>query len=68
MDALTNGASRLSRRTEFLSAVFMVAALLSIQALIGGTRLLFAFPAYALLAAIALLSLASLRSAKPLPN
>jgi hypothetical protein len=68
MSGLANIASRLSRGTEILSALLLVAALLSIQALIGGTRLLFAFPAYALLAAIALLSLVLLRSAKPLPN
>jgi O-antigen ligase len=68
MVAPTTGVSRLSRGIEILSAILLVAALLSIQALIGGTRLLFAFPTYALLAAIALLSLASLRSAKPLPN
>lgn len=68
MSTFANSASRLSRGTEILSAFLLVMAFLSIQALIGGTRLLFAFPAYAFLAAIALLSLASRRSAKPLPN
>jgi O-antigen ligase len=68
MSALTHSASRLSRGTEIFSAVLLVVAFLSIQALIGGTRLLFAFPSYALLAAIALLSLCSLRRPKPLPN
>jgi O-antigen ligase len=68
MSALAHSASRLSRGAEILSAILLVVAFLSIQALIGGTRLLFAFPANALLAAIALLSLASLRRGKPLPN
>ena len=68
MSTLANIASRLSRGTEILSAILLVVALVSIQALIGGTRLLFALPAYALLAAIALLALGSLRSAKSLPN
>jgi len=68
MSALTHSASRLSRGTEIFSAVLLVVAFLSIQVLIGGTRLLFAFPSYALLAAIALLSLCSLRRPKPLPD
>jgi len=56
------------RAVEILSAALLTIALLSIQALIGGTRLLFAFPAYGLIAIVGLLSLASLRSVKPKPD
>jgi O-antigen ligase len=52
------------RAVEILSAALLVVAFLSIQALIGGTRLLFAFPAYGLIAVVALLSIVSFRSAK----
>jgi O-antigen ligase len=56
------------RAVEILSAALLVVALLSIQALIGGTRLLFAFPAYGLIAIVAVLSIVSLRSIKPKPD
>lgn len=56
---------RFSVAIEILAAVLLVAALLSIQTLIGGTRLLFALPAFGLLGIIGLLSLFSLRSVKP---
>ncbi|MEY2480794.1 MAG: hypothetical protein QOI04_1721 [Verrucomicrobiota bacterium] len=55
----------LSRGTEFISAFLLAAALALIQVLIGGTRLLFSLPSYGLLAVIALLSIFSLRRAKP---
>ena len=42
--------SSFARAIEFLAAALMVAAFWSIQALIGGTRFLFALPAYGLLA------------------
>ena len=60
--------SLIVRAVEILSAALLTIALLSIQALIGGTRLLFAFPAYGLIAIVGLLSLASLRSVKPKPD
>ena len=53
---------------NFLYAFFLCAALAAIQLPIGGTRLLFALPAYALLAVIALLSLFDLRRSKLSPN
>jgi O-antigen ligase len=56
------------RAVEILSAALLVVVLLSIQALIGGTRLLFAFPAYGLLAIAGLLSIVCLRSVKPKPD
>lgn len=68
LNAPAETASRLSRRTEILSTVLLVAVFLSIQVLIGGTRLLFALPAYGLLAIVAVLSLGSLRSVKPVPD
>ncbi len=46
-------------------AALLVIALLLIQALIGGTRLVFAFPAYALIAAVGILSLVFLFRARP---
>ncbi len=46
----------------------LAAAFAIIQVLIGGTRLLFSFPAYAALALIGLLTLFSLRRAKPRPD
>jgi O-antigen ligase len=52
---------------EILAAVLFAAAFLVIQALIGGTRLLFSFPAYLLLASGAFLTLFRLRRAKPRP-
>src|ERR1700730_6449384 len=61
-------ASWLSRGSEIVSAVLLLAAFLSIQALIGGTRLLFALPAFGLLAIIAVLSLFSFRREKPLAD
>lgn len=50
-----------SRFVNFLHLFLISAALALIHALIGGTRLLFAFPAYLILAAAAILSLLSLR-------
>ena len=56
---------RFSDATEVLAAILLVVALVSIQTLIGGTRLLFALPAYGLLGIIGLLSLFSFRKVKP---
>ncbi|MEP7013917.1 MAG: O-antigen ligase family protein [Verrucomicrobiota bacterium] len=46
----------------------MVAALVLIQVLSGGSRLLFSLPAYALLSLMGVLALFSLRQAKPNPD
>jgi O-antigen ligase len=59
---------RLTAATEILAAILLVVAFLSIQTLIGGTRLLFALPAYGLLGIIGLFSLFSLRRVKPVPD
>ena len=57
-----------SRFTEVLSVILLIGAFLTIQTLIGGTRLLFSLPAYGVLALIAFLSIASLRRPKPEAN
>ena len=49
-------------------AIIIVAALLACQILIGGTRLLFAFPAYGLLSIAGVLSLLALRGTRSLPD
>ncbi|HEY2124699.1 MAG TPA: O-antigen ligase family protein [Chthoniobacterales bacterium] len=51
-----------------LVAGLVVAALLTNQVLIGGTRLLFAFPSYGLLALAGLLGLLAIRGTKSLPD
>lgn len=53
---------------ETLLAVLFPIAFLVIQALIGGTRLLFSFPAYLLLALASFLTLFCLRQARPRPS
>ena len=53
---------------NILYAVFLCVAVAVVQALVGGTRLLFALPAYTILAVIALLSLVDLRRPKLSPN
>ncbi|MEY2530527.1 MAG: hypothetical protein QOI96_612 [Verrucomicrobiota bacterium] len=69
MSARSSSNSSLFERTvEFFSIVLLVAAFLSAQALIGGTRLLFALPAYVLLAAIGVLSLFLIRASRPKPD
>lgn len=60
--------SSFARAIEFLAAALMVAAFWSIQALIGGTRLLFALPAYGLLAVAGVICIGLLRRAKPSPD
>jgi O-antigen ligase len=55
----------LPRFTEALSVFLLIVAFLTIQTLIGGTRLLFSLPAYAIVALVGLLSLFSLRRPKP---
>lgn len=51
-----------------LSAVAVAIAFLMCQALMGGTRLLFAFPAYAIVALVGMLTLLGFRSIQPGPN
>ena len=51
-----------------LLTTLVVVALLSIQALIGGTRLVFAFPAYGVLAAAGVIGLLAFRKTKPWPD
>src|ERR1700704_1993171 len=60
--------SPLSRMVGFLGGLLLVAALLYSQALIGGTRLLFAFPAYGLLAVLGVLAIGWVASASPSPE
>lgn len=57
-----------ARFTEFLAVVLLIVALASIQVLIGGTRLLFSFPSYGLLAGVGILALFSLLQRKPKPH
>ena len=49
-------------------AILLATAFLACQALIGGTRLLFAFPAYAILAVVGVLALFSFRRINSIPN
>ncbi len=57
-----------ARGIEVFLVALLVTALLSIQALIGGTRLLFAFPAYGPLAILGVLSLSLVCAARPAPS
>jgi O-antigen ligase len=63
-----SGASGIEYALEIVLATLLVTALLSIQALIGGTRLIFALPAYASLALTGVLSIALVRAARPAPH
>lgn len=65
---LEPGAGFWSRGTVLAVATLLVAALVSIQALIGGTRLLFALPAYGFLALAGFLSVFLFRLPKPAPD
>lgn len=57
-----------SRAAEVCAAFLLLVALVGIQILVGGTRLLFSLPAYGLLAAGGLLVFLALRRAKPEPD
>lgn len=59
---------RTSAIAEGASFVLLAAALVAIQVLIGGTRMVFSLPCYALLGGTGLLSLFSLRRVKPTPS
>lgn len=56
------------RLAEIIATILLVAALVLIQFLVGGSRLVFSLPAYALLALMGVLALFSLRAAKPNPD
>jgi O-antigen ligase len=58
----------LPRFTEALSVFLLIVAFLTIQTLIGGTRLLFSLPAYVIVALVGLLTLVSFRRPKPAPD
>ncbi|HMJ06703.1 MAG TPA: hypothetical protein VK474_10650, partial [Chthoniobacterales bacterium] len=60
--------ARLPSLAEGLSLLLLCAALTTIQVLIGGTRMVFSLPAYALLGAAGLFAAFSLRRRLPLPN
>jgi O-antigen ligase len=64
----SNEPALFTRAIEVVCFVLFAAALVLIQVLIGGTRLVFSLPAYALLAAMALLAIFSVRRAKPRPS
>jgi len=51
-----------------LSFILLAAAFVAIQIMIGGTRMVFSLPCYALLGGVGLLALFSLRQRKPTPS
>ena len=53
---------------EGFAFILLAAAFVTIQVLIGGTRMVFSLPCYALLGGAGVLSLFSLREAKPTPS
>src|SRR6202011_1749668 len=57
-----------NRLSDLLAAILFAAAFALIQILIGGTRLLFSLPAYGLLAAMAFLTVVTVRRRRPNPN
>ena len=57
----------IARSAEFLAAALLAAALVVIQILIGGTRLIYSLPSYSILALVALLTLFLLRQSRPRP-
>jgi len=57
-----------ARWVDFSAAALLALSFATIQVLIGGTRLLFSLPAYGLLAIMALITLISVRRARPDPN
>src|SRR5438270_4338181 len=60
-------AGLIGRSVEVLAVALLAAALVLIQILIGGTRLIFSFPSYAILALVALLTLFLFRQPRPRP-
>lgn len=63
-----NEAGLIGRSAEILAVVLLATALLLIQILIGGTRLIFSLPSDGILALIALLSIFAIRRATPRPS
>jgi O-antigen ligase len=63
-----NNGSFLSRGGEVVCGLLLAISFAGIQVLTGGTRPVFSLPAYGLLAVMALLSIFSLRRAKPSPD
>jgi O-antigen ligase len=57
-----------ANKATLILAALLVAAFLSIQVLVGGTRLIFALPAYALLAGAGMFALLLIRVPKPAPD
>lgn len=57
-----------ARLTELFCWLLLAAAFALIQTLIGGTRLVFSLPAYALVASAGVLGIFLLRARKPLPD
>jgi O-antigen ligase len=64
---LVKEAGLMGRAIEVVAVVLLAAALILIQVLIGGTRLIFSFPSYAILALVALLTLFLFRQPRPRP-
>jgi len=61
-------ASFIFRASELLAAVIVALSLAAIQVLVGGTRLVYSLPIYALLGVAGLLAVFSLRRLKPAPK
>lgn len=61
-------ASFIFRASELLAAVIVALSLAAIQVLVGGTRLVYSLPIYALLGVAGLLAVFSLRRRKPAPE
>ncbi|MGZ4982734.1 MAG: O-antigen ligase family protein [Chthoniobacterales bacterium] len=59
---------KIARFFEGLSFLLLITAFVAIQVMIGGTRMVFSLPSYALLAVVGLLSILSLRRMKPAPS
>lgn len=66
--ALVKATALKNRAPEICAGCLLALALVTIQTLVGGTRLLFSLPAYGLVAVGGLLVLLALRRVKPDPN
>jgi len=66
--ASVSAAGVISRVSETASALLLVGSFAVIQALIGGTRLVFSLPAYGLLAVMAVVAATSIGQIKSRPN